>query len=162
MNKRGDVTFTLLFFVALFFVTGSLYSMASFKGGFNTASLEISRMIGELDFAHNYVIKSAKTIGEETIKECANCGEEELKIKFMEIAKKHDFADKGIEIESIGNFFGEIRNGKFSFVRNSWGEGYFLEVEGLFVKSERGANKLKRSFDLEIVFDNEGRVVFKK
>jgi len=153
LNRRGGLVWTLLFFVSLFLVTASLYGMASFKGGFDTRSGEISEMIVELDFAQIYIEKSAEKIGGEMIKKCGGgCEGDELK----EISDKYDPREKGIVIEGFGNFFAKIGNGKFSLEKE--GKGYGLNVTELFVSSERGVSKLKRNFDLRICFDVSGDV----
>jgi len=153
LNRRGGLVWTLLFFVSLFLVTASLYGMASFKGGFDTKSGEISEMINELDFSQIYVEKSAEKIGGEMITVCnGKCEGNELK----KISDKYDPREKGIVIEGFGNFFGKIGNGEFSLEKE--GKGYGLNVTELFVSSERGASKLKRNFELRVCFDGNGVV----
>jgi len=149
MNRGAQVATFLLPIVTLVLVILSLFAMASFNNNSRGDAREWSEIMLEVTFAEQYVLKSADVIAEDTIN-CDSgvygediCEEGNLKRRFQLIA-----ATKDVGYFGAGNFFGEIRNGKFSFVG---GEGsYSLEFENeLFVQAGRGRNEVKRIFGFD-------------
>ncbi len=148
MNKRGDVSTIILFLVAIFFAVVSLLAMAGFKGDFGDWSKETSDIMTEVEFAEQYVLESADVIARDSIN-CDEsvygleiCSEEDLKERFKQIASMRDIGYFG-----AGNFFGEIRNGKFSFVDSGKGSYTLSFDEDLFVQAKRGRNEVRRNFN---------------
>ena len=108
-----------------------------------------------------YVLVESELIAYETIN-CVGCVKTDLKEKFQEVNKK---INEGLEYTSenrypgSGNFFGKIRGGDFEFKMD--GVNYVLEIDGLFVKSKVGEMEIVRDFDLEMEFDQSGKLVDK-
>lgn len=126
----------------------ALFSFVTFKGGFGAKSGDFAEVVGVVEFNQGYMEKKAEVIARESIES----GEEDLKNKFMEIAAGKDLGYSGAE-----GFFEKVSKGEFSFSR--LGGEYLLDVDGLDVSYEVGANIVNRSFDMEIRFDSDGKVL---
>ncbi len=156
MNRRGDVPTLLIFGVALVFSIAALVAMYSFVGGFDGKSKEFNDLSLRVDFLESYIVKQVEVIGKDAI----NCDKEVyedicgkgLEERFKEIAMK-----KEIDLKGKGNIFGEIRNDKFSFIKED--KGYVLKFDNIiFVKSEVGGNEIVRDFSLVLKFDDKGEL----
>jgi hypothetical protein len=143
-NKKGQVHLFILVLVALGLVIASLFAFYTFNRNLGVHSQETSKMMLEIGFGQDYVLESAKLIVLEMNKSKAD-----LSAEFKEIAALHD-----IQLEPTSNFFGKVRNGEFEF--GSKGEGYELNVTGLFVKASEGVNSVTRNFTLCMEFNAEG------
>tara|TARA_Y100000310_G_scaffold242604_1_gene246767 strand:- start:212 stop:727 length:516 start_codon:yes stop_codon:yes gene_type:complete len=150
MNRRGQFPLILLVVITLTLVLIALFSFASFSNELGRPSKAFADVMFEVDFAELYVVEKASLTVENTVN-CDNCVETDLKKKFMEVADKHD-----LKYLSAGNFFGKIRNGEFNF--SIVGGEYVLEINDLFVKSEKGRNEIVRDFDLTMRFDSLGEL----
>lgn len=147
MNRRGDLAITLILIVALFLSMYALFVFVTFDNKLNARFIESSDMMLNLDLSSKYIIEEAKLISNESI----NSGVPN-KENFMKIANSKD-----LHLNLAGNFFGKVRNGEFSFEKKS--EGYFLEVNGVFVSLEREDNIVKRNIALCMVFNEKGEYV---
>lgn len=156
MNNRGQVAFILLFLTAIFLVVFSLYHFVIYGMNNDFKSGDLSEMSIEADFWKNYVAEESKFLAKESIKSGSGAKEE-----FIERASKIDSGD--VAFDGAGNFFFKIRNGEFKFEKvssdNGAAERYLLEIDGLFVYTERGANSVKRSFDIKMEFDDKGTFI---
>jgi len=146
-SRKGNVPIILLFIVALILVITALLNFLSFSGSFEIQSQQIADIMSRVEFGKSYVYSIAEISGKESI-----LSGEDFRKKFKEIVDNRDF-----RIGETGNFFGKIRNGEFKFEKSN--EGYILEVDGLFVQIEKGANKIRRNFDLRVEFDEKGAVL---
>jgi len=138
MNKRGDIPTALIIPVAFALVFFVIFTFLSLNGTFENSGRDISGAIAESSIYEQNVQVVAIEIFHETI----NSGSGELKKKYQEISQARD-----MQIEEEGNFFGKIRTGDFS-IQEKDGK-YIFEVKGLFVKSEKGYNKMTRVFDIK-------------
>jgi len=139
MNRRGDMPTILLFVIALVLVLVTLFAFITFSGDFGGKSKDLGIMMSEISFAHDYVFAKAEFIAEKAIEQGGT------KEKFIEITAAED---EKFRYDSIGNFYGKIRNGDFEFQEEEPGN-YVLEIKGLFVKSEKEGNSIKRNFNLK-------------
>lgn len=146
INKRGHLPTILVFVVALVLCTSALLAFVSFGNNFGHLSKELADTTTEADFSEKYIISSAAAIAEES----AKVGSGQTKQEFMRIANERD-----LRLEAEGNFFGKIRAGEFEFDKQ--GNEYVLKIDGLFVQSQRGENKIKRNFNVLMRFDMEGK-----
>ena len=137
----------MLILVALALSLVALFIFISSEKNFGQFSQDISLLLSDVNFAHQYVLKSAGLIGSEAIKRGGDNAQDE----FVIIA-----AERNLRLDSVGNFFGKIRNKEFIFSRE--GELYKLEINELFVRAEQGDNKIERKFDIEMYFDSDGNV----
>ena len=130
MNRRGDVPTILLFLIAIFFSVVALFSFLTFSGSYGKGSEDLSELMGELNFAQDYVLKMAELIAEEG-------GSSGRSIQEISVEMEIGYA-------GAGNFFGKLRNGEFTFNNG------LLEVKDVFVKSSREGNSAIRRFDVEV------------
>ena len=151
MNKKGDVATIMLPIVALVMAIATLTAFVFFDRSIENKSLEISHVISEVEFDQSYVLSQAELIGQEVV----NSKESDLRSSFVNIAAKKD-----IRVDNSGNFFGKIRSGEFSFIKN--GENYVLKIDNLFVQAKRGENTIKRSFNLIVTFNKSGTIISKE
>ena len=137
LNKRGDVPTGLIIPVTIILMLLALYSFLTVSWKLENNSRDISQIITEVNFYEEYIRGLADEISLESIES----GEQGLKEKYMGGAKERD-----MQIKEAGSFFGKIRNGEFVFEKVD--DKYVLNIKGLFVKSERKANALRREFDI--------------
>lgn len=147
MDKRGNVPLILIFVIAVTLYLVALFSFASFDSKLEGEFEGNDKLVYQLELNYNFVVNEAEIVGMKTIKSGGNLREE-----FIKTAKQ-----KEIQNEGFGNFFGKIRNGEFIFEKKD--NKYFLKIDGLFVKSELGNSFVRRDFNLEIIFDDDGRVL---
>jgi len=124
-------------------VVTTLFIFASFGDNVSDGSVLVSKMLNGVEFGHEYVVESAKIIAMESLTEGSS---------FKENAAKRD-----IGIVEVGNFFGQIRNDKFTF--RGVGGDFLLKVEGLFLRPSFGNNEIRRDFDLCLLFDSKGNYI---
>jgi hypothetical protein len=148
MNRKGDLPTILLFVATLVLMVFALFSFVTFEGGFGEKSGDFAEVVGVVEFNQKYMIKKGEMIARESIKS----GEEDLKNKFMEISAEKDIGYSGADV-----FFEKISKGEFSFL--SLGNEYLLSVEDMEVSHKVGENSVNRSFDMEMRFDSEGKVL---
>mgnify|MGYP001608274611 CR=1 FL=1 len=103
--------------------------------------------MSRVEFGKSYVYSIAEISGKEAI-----LTREDFRGKFKDIVDNRDF-----RIGETGNFFGIVRNGEFKFEKSN--EKYILEIDGLFVQIEKGANKVRRNFHIIMEFDDKGEVL---
>lgn len=142
-NRKGDVATFMIIPVAFILIVLAFYSFLTYDRQVKNFSKDVSEVIGDINFYEQYVKAEAESIALESVS-ARNID------KYKEIAKERD-----LQIESGGNFFGKIRNGEFIFEKK--GDKYVLEIKDLFVQSERGANKMKRNFDIYLEFFVENK-----
>ncbi|MBM3233061.1 hypothetical protein FJZ18_02755 [Candidatus Pacearchaeota archaeon] len=137
IGKRGDVPTILLVPITLILIIAALFYFRSYNGEIQNKSSEVAEIIEEVTLSQATLEKVSELIGEEALASESD----DMKKKFQEIAAGHDLRWNG-----VGNFFAKIRTGDFVFEKKE--KSYILEIKGLFVQSERGANKMKRGFDI--------------
>ncbi len=142
MNRKGDVPMTLTIPVTLVLVIYALFSFYSFNTNFSLSSQTVSDMVEELHFSLDYVTVLAVIVANESV----HSGTNDLKKDFQMRIASHD-----LQMDGVGNFFGKIRTGDFMFEEKDG--KILLEIKGLFVKSVRGANEMKREFEIVKSFD---------
>jgi hypothetical protein len=155
MNRRGDVPTLVLPIIALVLGLAVLYSFVSFSSGVGEEG-GWDDLVLEAKFQKSYVenlalngvrevIRCDKDLAEKDLEVCSG---DLRKILQKAIAKR----DYGI-VE--GNFFGRIRVGDFEFGKD--GEEYVLEIEDVFVKSEKisdeRSSSAEKNFDIRVVLD---------
>ena len=143
MNRKGDVPTIILFVVALALVGICLVMFYSFDGGLDGISKQLSEMSYEAEFDYQYIYNVAETALKESINECKGCSADDIKKKIIEKVDKRD-----LKVTNFGNFFAKIRDK--DFVVSQQDKNYILSIQGLFVKSQRGDNMIKRNFDLSV------------
>lgn len=143
INKRGQMGLFLLPFITILLIGITLFAFAISDRNFGSKSLENYILVNNLEFRYDYVLSEAKIIAGKSIEENGT------KEDFMTTADLRD-----LKSNSVGNFYGKIRNEDFVFV--SEGGEYKLEIKDLFVKSEVGESKLTRGFDICFVFRDDG------
>lgn len=141
MNRRGDVPTVLIIPVSFVLILLALFSFLTISGKLENSSKDISQVIMEINFYEGYV----RGIADEAFFESISFKDSDLKKKYQEICRKRE-----LQIGEAGNFFGKIRTGDFVLEKKD--EKYIFEVKGLFVKSERKENKMKREFDIKKEF----------
>ena len=146
-SRKGNVPIILLFIVALILVITALLNFLSFSGSFELQSRQIADIMSRVEFGKSYVYSIAEISGKEAI-----LTREDFRGKFKDIVDNRDF-----RIGETGNFFGIVRNGEFKFEKSN--EKYILEIDGLFVQIEKGANKVRRNFHIIMEFDDKGEVL---
>ena len=139
MNRRGDVPTILLFVVAIVLAVSALAAFVSYSGDSGKTSEQINEVMFSAEFYENYVYAKAELIAEEAIEQGGT------KEKYMEIAAREE---EKFRFEEVGNFYGKIRNGNFTFEKE--GEGYNLEIDGVFIAAKSGGNKVTRTFNVEV------------
>ncbi len=145
-NRRGQIQLILIFLVALALIIAALIGFYNFDSNFGEYSKENSNLMGEVNFAEQYVIENIQRFAENSINCDVNIYGSEicslgLKERFMGIANMGD-----VKYYGAGNFFGKIRSGGFIFVKE--GEEYKIEIKDIFVVSKRGESEVVRKFDV--------------
>lgn len=146
MNKRGVIAEGIIPLIAFALSALSIFAFLTFNGDVGTQSKELSQISSDIEFSQQYVIEQAKLISKESIN--SNPNNETLKLA----AENHE---KIYYYDGSGNFYGKIRSGEFEFGQVE--QGYKLNITGLFVKSEIGANMAARNFDICLLFDLTGK-----
>jgi hypothetical protein len=141
MNRKADVPMLLIPVVAVALCLAALFAFASFNGGLEERSDDLARLTGNVAFNENYIRAQAKLIWNETLGNCPNCGDAQLKEKFIEIAKEKEslFRDPGTE-----NFYGRVFRGEFNVTSSN------LSIDGLFMEEKVANNKIKRNFNIQL------------
>jgi len=147
MNRRGDLPTLMILVIAVLLSGMALFTFITFGGDFSKKSSEFSVLVMTSEFVDDYVIAQAGSIANEVI----DSGSDDLEGKFKSVAKERD-----LNLEITGNFFAQVRNSKFSFIRNA--EGYLLDIDGLFVKAKSGDSEIVSNFDLAMQFDLDGNL----
>lgn len=145
INKKAQTAIGLIPLVALLLGAAALLALLSFKGDFQSQSTLLSEMMEEIEFNHQYVLAQASLISKKSLKACPSCSSEQLKQTFKEISLE---TEQQYRHEEAGNFFGKIRNDEFEILDNK------LTINDLFIESQRGRNKIKRAFDIEILLNS--------
>lgn len=150
MDRRGDIAFTLVVVGAMILVGAAIFSFVSFKSNFNNNSVEISKLIGNLEFAEAYTEKSAIAI----VKESLNSREE-----LNNIAKKFKLNSENLKASGItlGNFYEQIGNDGVFKIKE--GGGYILNMNNVFLFVEIERDSIRKEFDLKIEFNDKGEAV---
>ena len=131
----------------------ALYTMITFNGSFDSKSKEFTDFMIEEEFNKQYVMEQAKLIFNESVIGCGECSADAFKQKIKENAGRREEINR---YEGAGNFYGKLRSSEFEVENDR--EEFRFEIKDLFVKSERGYNKIQRNFD--ICFESEnGSVV---
>ena len=152
MNKRGQIHIGLIAVVALALSIAALVVYVSFSSNLQTNSEDFSTLSTNIIFADQYIHAQTQLSMKNAIQNCPACSTTELQIKFRDEINKHDY-----RINSVGNFFGKIRNDEFQLTQIP--SGYEFKIENLFLQSDVSANKLRRDFTLCMNFDNTGNFV---
>jgi len=155
LNRRGgQIAIGLLSGLALAFALAALFAMVSFKGGLETKSEELSRLMYNIDFNKKYVLAETKLLVNETIEGCGYCKDsEQLTIA---LNKKAGEKERFASVDDAGNLFGRLRNIQdFYLIVNPQGD-YELHIEDVFVTAQIENNKVTRRFDICQTFDVQG------
>jgi hypothetical protein len=152
MDKKGDMPTILLFVVTVVLVITALFSFASFRDKFASASEGVGVVMSDVVFFERYVLKEAEIAAEETVEELIvettsfDLEEDELEERFKRNVLKNKLVVKGVD-----DFYGKVSKRDFSFKRE--GESYVLSMDDLFVYSENDANFLKRRFSFRVIIN---------
>jgi hypothetical protein len=159
-NRKGDIPIIFNLIVALVLIIMALVVIVSIRNDFTNGSEGRNGVISNVLFYQAYILEKVEVLGRESIKIVGQEGGD-LEIIFKNLAN-----EKNLGIIGTQNFFGKVfRDGvggrdEFSFVRI--GDGYEFRMDEVFVEFEKGANRMKRSFDIKIEFDSKGKVIKKK
>jgi len=151
LNKRGDVPSALIFIVAVALCLLSIFVFLTLNSEKANDSEQRNLLMSTINLNEHYVKELLKFSAKEAI-----ISEGEYKdVLLMGIVDRNN-----PYILEMGNVFGKIRNEEFSFekIANRGGGGYYynLTIKGLFVSASAGENKIKRNFDVCMIFDAEG------
>jgi|SRR3989344_4023129 len=150
INKKGDMPTILLFVITPILAILALFSFASFNGNFAKESSDRDKIINNIVFQQDYIIKESEIIGKKVLLSGGLIMTNEgLKKRFQEIAEK----ENPIILE-LNPFFEKIRKGDFEFYNEK--ANYILKIKDLPIKSESGANTLTRNLNFAITFDING------
>lgn len=145
MNRKANVPFFIMFIsaIAIFLILG--VNFAYFNDRLSENTNEINSLYGALSVKENYIFEVSKSLVEKSIIKS------DFKKTFIEESQKLSIFDEGT------NFFAKIRNEDFVFeLREIKGnEVYSFQMKDVFVVEERGLNKVKRNFDIEIEINKE-------
>ena len=152
MNKRGHIPTIMLFFGALILVIVTLFSFTNVKNELGGESEDFNILVQEIDFKKKYISAVFEKIVEEAVESTDKLKfEESFSVTFEKISDRRDPKDG-----SFGNFFGRIRNEKYTI--NKENGIYTLTIEDVFVSSNVEKNEMKRTFPLSIRFNKEGLI----
>jgi len=151
INKRGDVPTALIFVVAIALCLLSIFVFLTLNSNRVEDSGQRNLLMSTINLNEHYVKELLKFSAKEAIMDES----EDKSSRFKEIVDKNNPS-----IIGMGNVFGKMRDNDFNFekIANSNGGGYYykLRVQGLFVSASAGENKIKRNFDVCMIFDAEG------
>lgn len=169
-NKRAQLAEITLPLVAIGLCLPALYVFVMFSDEFKNKSSATTNMFEEINFNQQYVFTQTKIIFSETVKSCKDCTADELAKKFKETAKWYE---DQFYYSQIGNFYGQIRNDKFTIETTESNEKnqnpssqeqnqnkiYILKIPSLFLQSSipNTPTKVKRKFDMCLQFDEKGK-----
>ena len=145
MNKKSQIAIILLFPLAIVLSLGVLFVMASFNSKFDSQSENLSQIMFEIKFNEMYVKQQAQLIFQGSLSLCKSCSPDQLKQKITQIAAERENLNK---FGGAGNLYAKFRNSEFEILQSN--NDYTLKINSLFVQSERGYNKIQRTFSLEI------------
>lgn len=149
MNRRGHIPTILLFVLALALVLTAWWTFLSYGKNLEVAGNSINEAIINLNFKQDYVESSLRKMIEDSI---ALSDKNDFLDSFNRVLKEQVTEEK--RTGDFGNLFGRIKNGDYDLVLQ---EGrYNLSVGEVFVSSKVGKNELRRKFDLNILFDENG------
>jgi len=149
MNNKGDITTTLIPIVALMLSLAALFALASFNSDLTSQSNDLKIISKDISFSHAYLLKLSEISAQQSITSSSN------KETFKSIIEQ-----KNIQFPNLidqNNFFAKIRNNQFTF--NKENNNYKLKIEDLFIQSELNNNKIKRSFNICMLFDSQGNKI---
>jgi len=150
MNKKAQVATSLLVVIALVFAAIALFMMISFSNDVKSQSAQLSALTNEIESNQHYITQKAILLAKETIN--TNPNEQ----TFKSVAGEHENLYR---YPGAGNFYAQIRNhnaGNPTFTFQLTNGVYQLSIPDLFVRSQKGANIIKRNFDLCLEFDLNG------
>jgi hypothetical protein len=148
MNRKSQIPIILLPVAAFALAAGAIFIMYTFSKGFNSQEEQINLVLTTVQFNQDYINAQAKLIGNESLSKCPSCSPEQLKQKFREIGNQ---TESNFRYEGAGNFYAKIRNSEFDIAKENG--KYTLKMQGLFVESENGFNKIHRNFDLNLTLN---------
>lgn len=154
INRRGDIAVTLLVFVALIaFITLAFIFVDFNKKIIYDESQEVLECVNEINFAQDYVFDKTEIMARSAIAKTFIDDQHSLKENFqITAAENSDIGD----IALFGNYFAKIKEGGFIF--ESRGDGYYFEIEDVFVSSTRDLTRAKISFDVKMEFGESGNL----
>lgn len=157
MNKRGQIAIGVLAGIALAFSVAALIAMLSFKGNLETSSKELSELINEVEFNKQYALAETKLIASEVISSCNSC--EDVDVLASLTIEKTKEKEKFFRSEKLDNPLAKLENADFTFAKIYPEKNYRLEIKNVFVKSERGYSKIRRNFDICLIFSEQGEFI---
>ncbi|MBS3089228.1 hypothetical protein J4402_05680 [Candidatus Pacearchaeota archaeon] len=146
MNKKADIPTTLLLVIALVLSVTAIFILVSFAKDFQSSSTLFSEIAEEINFNQKYITQTSKIILSQTITSCPSCTEQQLKEKFKTLTTEKE---NTYRYEGAGNFFAKIRNSEFEIKKQN--NIISLEIKDISIISERGNNKIERTFDVVII-----------
>lgn len=149
MNKKAQIATPLLAIVALVLCGSALYAMASFSNDFQSRSNELSLLIEKIETLNTYVKQQAIEFGQLLVTECKEC--EPIEIYFL--GRQFD-AQHVARTQDDGNFFAKLRNEEFTILLQE-DNLYRLEIKDVYIQTHSNYNKIERTFDLCLLFNNE-------
>jgi len=145
MNKKGDITTTLIPVAALILSLAALFALASFNSDLASQSQDLKIISKDISFSHAYLLKLSEISSQQAI----SSGDIST-FKFIIDQKNNQFPN----LIEQNNYFAQIRNNQFTFAREI--NNYKLEIKDIFLLTELNNNKIKRSFNICMLFDSEG------
>jgi len=151
VNKRAQIPTMLLFLVALILSISTLFAFASFKDDLTFQSIELNKLTEDINFNQKYAKEQTKIVTKEALISCDLCDSNTIKEDIQRIAleRKNQFFYEG-----VGNLYLKI-NDEIE-VTKSDDNIYEVNIPNLFVKSQADENKIKRNFDICMLFDSSG------
>ena len=150
LNRKAQIATSMLVIIALVLSCAALFAMVSFKGDFQTQSLEIDLMINNAKFINNYLVEQSQIFGKSLVIECKDCSTEQI----LEKGKTFD-SERKIRFTNEGDFFAKLRNGEFKFEKQA-DNSYALKIENIHIQFESNYNKIERNFDICQTFNSNG------
>ena len=149
MKGGGSLALTFLGVIALVLVILAWSSYFSSQSALGDLSSNVFITVSQAEFNRQYIIAEAKLIANQTISSSSNG---DMKSKFIQIAATHQ-----LNISQEGNFFAKIKNGDFTFTNQ--GNISSLQIPGVNLEAEDPTLQIKRVFDLNLTFDQNGNVL---
>lgn len=149
LNKKAQIATPTLVVIALVLSTAALFAMISFNDKLQSQSVEIELLLTQTKQIDDFITDQSKVFGKKLVTECSECSSTEIKEEGAQFDSQRTYRFK-----EEGNFFAKLRNGQFEFYEDS--ETYYLEVNEIYYRIERGNNKIERRFDICIALDKEG------
>lgn len=145
MNRKGDVPVAMLAVIALGLVIYAGFAFATLYKGFGGVSTDYSDLVSRANLNENYILSISKNAAISAIKLKEMNDSKVLKELFIQEVEKSNIP----KLEGMGNYFGKVRNGEFLFEIQDG--KYYLEINGLFVRSIFKNSEITRNFNITMI-----------